>query len=63
MTLELHAETEGIAATLPTAPFGLGVSVMASVCNVAHAAGRRARTAGDVELDSPISDAEALAIA
>lgn len=61
MTLEPFEEAERLAAALPAPPASPWSEAMTRVRGIAHAAGRRPRTAGNVELDSTTSDAEALA--
>ena len=63
MTLESVEEAERLAAALPATPPSPWSEAMARVQGIAHAAGRRPRKAGPVELDSTTSDAEALAFA
>lgn len=63
MTLEPLEEAERLAATLPAAPPSPWSAAMARIQGIAHATGRRQRKAGPVEVDSPTSDAEALAFA
>ena len=63
MTLETVEEAQRLAAALPAAPVSPWSKAMIRVQGMAHAAGRRPRKAGAVELDSTTSDAEALAFA
>jgi len=63
MTLEPVEEAERLAAALPTPPESPWSAAMTRVQGIPHAAGRRPRKAGSVELDSTASDAEALAFA
>lgn len=63
MTLEPVEEAQRLAAALPAAPATPWSEAMTRVQGIAHAAGRRPRKAGPVELDSTTSDAEALASA
>ncbi len=63
MTLEPVEEAERLAANLPAPPASPWSGAMTRVQGIAHAAGRRPRRAGPVEVDSPTSDAEALAFA
>jgi hypothetical protein len=63
MTLEPLEEAERLAAALPAAPASPWSEAMARVQGIPHAAGRRPRKAGPVELNSTTSDSEALAFA
>jgi hypothetical protein len=63
MTLEPVAEAERLAAAFPSPPASPWSEAMARVQGIAHAAGRRPRKAGPVELDSTTSDEQALAFA
>ncbi len=60
MRLEPFEEAERLAAALPAPPASPWNEAMTRVRGIAHAAGRRPRTDGNVE-DSTTSDAEALA--
>ncbi len=63
MTLEPVEEAERLVAALPAPPTSAWDGAMARVRGIAHATGRRPRTAGPVEADVVTSDAEALAFA
>jgi hypothetical protein len=63
MTLETVEEAERLAAAIPAPPASPWSEAMNRVAGIAHATGRRPRKAGPVELDSPTSDAEAVAFA
>jgi hypothetical protein len=63
MTLETVEEAQRIAATLPAVPTSPWSQAMTRVQGIPHGTGRRPREAGPVELDSTISNAEALAFA
>jgi hypothetical protein len=63
MTLETVEEAERLAAALPGPPPSPWGAAMMRVKGVSHGTGRRPRVAGSIEVDSPTSDAQALAFA